>query len=38
VEYYLKGNYHRIDGDRDPEMISTELLTILGRAKTSAAA
>jgi adenylate kinase len=38
VEYYLKGNYHRIDGDRDPETISTELLTILGRAKTSAAA
>ncbi|HEX4134933.1 MAG TPA: nucleoside monophosphate kinase [Bryobacteraceae bacterium] len=38
VEYYRKGNYHRIDGDRDPETISTDLLTILGRAKTSAAA
>jgi adenylate kinase len=38
VEYYRRGNYHRIDGDRHPEAISAELLTILGRSKASAAA
>ena len=38
VEYYSKGNYHRIDGDREPEAVSADLLEIFGRGQTRAAA
>jgi adenylate kinase len=38
VEFYSNGDYHRIDGDRDTELVSTELLAIVGRTEASAAA
>jgi adenylate kinase len=38
VEFYSNGDYHRIDGDRDPGLVSAELLAIAGLAKATAAA
>lgn len=38
IHYYRKGNYHLIDGDRDPETIAAELLRILRPKKSRAAA
>ena len=38
VEFYRKADYHLIDGDRDSEVVSAELLDIVGPAETSAAA
>jgi adenylate kinase len=38
VQYYGKADYHRIDGDREPALISAELLKIAGPAKKQAAA
>jgi adenylate kinase len=38
VEYYHQGDYHLVDGDRNPEVISAELLRILGSAQARAAA
>ena len=33
VQHYSKADYHRIDGDRDPSLIASELLRIVGPAK-----
>jgi adenylate kinase len=38
VQHYRKANYYRIDGDRDPGVIASELLRILGPAQNQAAA
>jgi adenylate kinase len=38
VEHYAGGDYYRIDGDRDTEAISADLLSIVGRAETRVAA
>lgn len=38
VEYYSAADYHRIDGDRDPELISAELLDIAALQQERAAA
>jgi adenylate kinase len=38
VQYYGDADYHRIDGDRDPALISAELLRIAGTARRSVAA
>jgi adenylate kinase len=38
VDFYQKADYHRIDGDRDTEKVSAELLAIVGLARTRAAA
>lgn len=38
LEYYGNADYHRIDGDRDPELVSAELLQILGVREARAAA
>jgi adenylate kinase len=38
VLHYSKANYYRIDGDRDPALISAELLRITGTARRSVAA
>jgi adenylate kinase len=38
VAYYRKADYHRIDGDRDPALISAELLRIAGPLSARAAA
>jgi len=31
VDYYRGGDYHRVDGDRETEVVSAELLGIVGR-------
>jgi adenylate kinase len=36
IEYYRGGDYHRIDGDRDPAAISAELLALTRPFKTRA--
>jgi len=36
IEYYRKADYHRIDGDREPDSISAELLRIVRPARTRA--
>jgi adenylate kinase len=38
IEYYAHADYHRIDGDRDPALISAELLAIVSREKARVAA
>lgn len=38
VEHYSKANYHRIDGDRDTEAVSAQLLSITGPSAARAAA
>jgi len=38
VEYYKRADYHRVDGDRDTEVVAAEVLAIAGPAETSAAA
>ncbi len=38
VEFYKIGDYHRVDGDRDPEVVSAELLAIVGTVSARAAA
>jgi adenylate kinase family enzyme len=38
LEYYANADYHRIDGDRDPQLVSAELLHILGVREARAAA
>jgi adenylate kinase len=38
VDYYSGADYHRIDGDRDTEVVSAELLGIFGPATARAAA
>jgi adenylate kinase len=38
IEYYGHSDYHRIDGDRDPSLISAELLAIVTLEKARAAA
>jgi adenylate kinase len=38
VEYYRKADYHRIDGDRSPSVISRQLIRIASPARASAAA
>jgi adenylate kinase len=38
LDFYKKADYHRIDGDRDPEVISAELLAIVGKVSARAAA
>jgi adenylate kinase len=38
VDYYRKADYHRIDGDRDPALVSGELLRIAGPARARVAA
>ena len=38
LEYYRKADYHRIDGDRDPAVVSSELLAIVSRREAQAAA
>jgi adenylate kinase len=38
VDYYSGAHYHRIDGDRDPEAVSAELLEIVGSVAARAAA
>ncbi len=38
VDYYRRTDYHRIDGDRDAELVSAELLRIASPARTRAAA
>ncbi len=38
IEFYSKADYHRIDGDRDTEAVSAELLAIVGPAEARAAA
>jgi adenylate kinase len=38
VDFYKAADYHRVDGDRDPEAVSAELLAIAGRVSACAAA
>jgi adenylate kinase family enzyme len=38
VDFYRKADYHRIDGDRETEVVSAELLGIVGPAEGRAAA
>jgi adenylate kinase len=38
VGHYSKAHYYRIDGDRDPGLIASELLRIVGPAQNQAAA
>jgi adenylate kinase len=38
VDYYSGAHYHRIDGDRDADAVSAELLEIVGSIKARAAA
>ena len=38
IHHYRKGNYHRIDGDRDPEIIASELIRIVRPKRSQAAA
>jgi adenylate kinase len=38
VDFYTQGNYYRIDGDRDPAVVSAELLAIAGTVWTRVAA
>jgi adenylate kinase len=38
VDFYRGADYHRIDGDRDTELVSAELLDIVGPAEARAAA
>lgn len=38
VEFYKTADYHRVDGDRDPEVVSAELLAIVGSVSSRAAA
>lgn len=38
IHYYRKANYHRIDGDRDPEIIASDLIRIVRPRKSQAAA
>jgi adenylate kinase len=38
VEYYEEADYHSIDGDRDPEVVSAELLAIVATVSARAAA
>ncbi|MDP9054854.1 MAG: nucleoside monophosphate kinase [Acidobacteriota bacterium] len=38
IEYYSHTDYHRIDGNREPEPISRELMEIAGQERTRAAA
>ncbi len=38
VDFYSRMDYHRIDGDREPEVVSAELLAIVGAAEARAAA
>jgi adenylate kinase len=38
VEHYSEGNYYRVDGDRDPDAVSADLLCILGQSEARAAA
>lgn len=38
VEFYSKADYHRIDGDRETEAVSAELLSIVGPVEARAAA
>jgi adenylate kinase family enzyme len=38
VDFYSGADYHRIDGDRDTDVVSAELLEIVGPAQARAAA
>jgi len=38
VEYYSRADYHRIDGNSDPALVSAELLSIAGGERARAAA
>lgn len=38
VEYYRRADYHRIDGDRDPDLVSADLLRIVSPKQSRAAA
>jgi len=38
IEYYRRGDYHRIDGHRDPELVSADLLRIVVPRRSQAAA
>jgi adenylate kinase len=38
VDFYKTADYHSIDGDRDPEAVSAELLAIVGTVSARAAA
>ncbi len=38
IEYYSAADYHRINGDREPERIAAELLWIAGQRRSRAAA
>jgi adenylate kinase len=38
VDYYGGADYHRIDGDRDTEVVAVELLDVVGPAEARAAA
>jgi adenylate kinase len=38
VEYYRKGDYHRLDGERDADVVSAELLAIMRPTEARAAA
>jgi adenylate kinase len=38
VDFYKKADYHRIDGDRDPELVSAELLAIVETVSARVAA
>jgi adenylate kinase len=38
VEYYRDADYYRIDGDREADVVSAELLSIVGQAKARVAA
>ncbi len=38
IDYYRNRNYHRIDGDRDPEAVSRDLLRIVRPLRSRAAA
>lgn len=37
IEHYKNGDYHRIDGDRDPAIVSSELLRITAAKRAQAA-
>src|SRR5207245_2723818 len=38
VEYYRDGDYHRIDGERESDLVSTDLLAIVTPLEACAAA
>jgi adenylate kinase len=38
VDYYSEADYHRVDGDRDTDVVSAELLDIVGPAEARVAA